>query len=150
MVVRMRARRRLRLVTAAATVPGERLWPQAALVTGALFAVLLLLHSPLLPLPYFWDEVGYYVPAARDLLLTGALVPHSTAPNSHPPLVLATLAAAWKLAGVHPVVTRITMLLWAALALSGLYQLARRIAHPEVAVATLGLTAIYPVFFSQS
>ena len=25
---------------------------------------------PLLRLPYFWDEAGYYIPAARDLLLT--------------------------------------------------------------------------------
>ena len=25
-------------------------------------------HAPLLQLPYFWDEAGYYVPAARDLL----------------------------------------------------------------------------------
>jgi len=33
-----------------------------------LFAVVLIaLHAPLLQLPYFWDEAGYYIPAARDL-----------------------------------------------------------------------------------
>ncbi len=31
----------------------------------------MLLHAPLLRLPYFWDEAGYYVPAARDLYLSG-------------------------------------------------------------------------------
>src|SRR6266851_5010790 len=49
--------------------------------TAALFvlfaAVLIGSHIPLLQLPYFWDEAGYYVPAARDLL-AGSLIPHST------------------------------------------------------------------------
>jgi len=49
---------------------------------------LVALHAPLLRLPYFWDEAGYYVPAARDLLLTGSPVPHSTVSNAHPPLLL--------------------------------------------------------------
>ena len=39
-----------------------------ALVFAAIFAVIFLLHAPLLRLPYFWDEAGYYVPAAHDLL----------------------------------------------------------------------------------
>ena len=57
-----------------------------------LLAVLLLAaHAPLLRLPYFWDEAGYYIPAARDLL-TGSLIPHSTPSNAHPPLVLAWIA----------------------------------------------------------
>jgi hypothetical protein len=41
---------------------------------GVIFAVVFLaefaLHSALLHLPYFWDEAGYYIPAARDLLLS--------------------------------------------------------------------------------
>ena len=69
------------------------------------------LHAPLLRLPYFWDEAGYYVPAARDLLLTGSLIPHSTVSNAHPPLLMAYLALWWKLAGFAPVVTRTAMLL---------------------------------------
>jgi len=60
-------------------------------VTPVLFAVILLviflLHVPLLRLPYFWDEAGYYVPAARDILLTASFIPHSTVSNAHPPLV---------------------------------------------------------------
>ena len=40
-----------------------------ALVFAVIFLAIFLLHIPLLSLPYFWDEAGYYVPAARDLLL---------------------------------------------------------------------------------
>ena len=114
------------------------------------FAALMALHAPLLRLPYFWDEAGYYVPAARDLLLTGSLIPHSTVSNAHPPLVMAYLALWWKVAGFAPMVTRTAMLLAASFALLGLFRLAQSVANSEVAVATTILTAIYPVFFSQS
>jgi hypothetical protein len=114
------------------------------------FAALLALHAPLLRLPYFWDEAGYYVPAARDLLLTGSLIPHSTVSNAHPPLVMAYLALWWKVAGFTPAVTRTAMLLSAAFALLGLFRLAQSVANIEVAVATTILTALYPVFFAQS
>ncbi len=108
------------------------------------------MHAPLLRLPYFWDEAGYYVSAARDLLLTGSLIPHSTVSNAHPPLVMAYLAVWWKLAGFAPVVTRTAMLLAASFALLGLFRLAETVANIEVAIATTILTAVYPVFFVQS
>ena len=108
------------------------------------------LHLPLLHLPYFWDEAGYYVPATRDLFLSGSLVPHSTPSNAHPPLVMACLALAWKIAGYAPEVTRAAMLLLAAFSLLGVFQLARRIANLEVAIASTICTALYPVFFAQS
>jgi len=111
---------------------------------------LLVLHAPLLRLPYFWDEAGYYVPAARDLLLHGALIPHSTLSNAHPPLVLAYLASAWKIFGYAPLVTRVTMLSVAAFSLVGLFRLAQRVANTEIATASIVCTALYPVFFSQS
>ena len=59
---------------------------------AVIFVFIFLLHAPELQLPYFWDEAGYYVPAARDLLLTGRLIPHTTVSNAHPPLVMAWLA----------------------------------------------------------
>jgi len=114
------------------------------------FAAIFLLHLPLLPLPYFWDEAGYYVPAARDLLLSGDLIPHSTPSNAHPPLVMAYLAGAWKLAGFSPLVTRTAMLMLGAFALLGVFRLARRVANEEVAIAATVCTALYPVFFAQS
>src|SRR6201981_994789 len=122
----------------------------SGVVFAAIFASIFLLHVPLLRLPYFWDEAGYYVPAARDLLLTGSVIPHSTPSNAHPPLVMAYLAAGWKLAGYSPSVTRTAMLLLAAFSLLGVFRLARRIANLETAVAATACTAFYPVFFAQS
>jgi hypothetical protein len=121
-----------------------------ALIFALFFAVLLALHAPLLHLPYFWDEAGYYVPAARDLLLTGTLIPHSTPSNAHPPLVMAYLALAWKVLGYTPAVTRTALLAVAAFSLLGVLRLAQRVANTEVAVASAICTALYPVFFAQS
>jgi hypothetical protein len=118
------------------------------------FAVILvfifLLHLPLLQSPYFWDEAGYYVPAARDLLLTGSLIPHTTVSNAHPPLVMAWLAAWWKVVGFAPLVTRTAMLVIAAFSLLGVFRLAERVANRKVAIASTVCTALYPVFFAQS
>jgi hypothetical protein len=104
----------------------------------------------LLRLPYFWDEAGYYIPAARDLLLSGSLVPQSTVSNAHPPLVLAWLALWWKVAGYAPVVTRTAMLVVAAFSLLGVFRLAQRVANTEIAIASTLCTTLYPVFFAQS
>lgn len=115
-----------------------------------IFAAILLLHLPFLGLPYFWDEAGYYIPAARDLFLTGSLIPHSTPSNAHPPLVMAYLAACWKVAGLSPFVTRTAMLLVAAFSQLGVFRLGKRVANPAVALAATACTALYPVFFAQS
>jgi hypothetical protein len=116
----------------------------------ALFAALVVAsHAPLLRLPYFWDEAGYYVPAARDLL-AGSLIPHSTPSNAHPPLVLAWLALWWRVLGESPLVTRSAMLLVAAFSLLGFFRLARTVSNAKVAATSTLLTAIYPVFFAQS
>jgi hypothetical protein len=129
-------------------------WLPLLRVTPVLYAVILicifLLHVPLLRLPYFWDEAGYYIPAARDILLTGSLIPHSTVSNAHPPLVMAWLALWWKLVGYAPVVTRTAMLVLAAFALLGVFRLAERVANSQIAIAATACTAVYPVFFAQS
>jgi hypothetical protein len=121
-----------------------------ALVFAVIFVFIFLLHLPLLQLPYFWDEAGYYVPAARDLLLTGSLIPHSTVSNAHPPLVMAWLALWWKVVGFAPLVTRTAMLALAAFSLLGVFRLAERVANTKVAIASTFCTALYPVFFAQS
>jgi hypothetical protein len=115
-----------------------------------LFTFLFVTHAPLLRLPYFWDEAGYFIPAARDLLLTGSLIPHTTLSNAHPPLVMLWLAFWWKFSAFTPAVTRTAMLMIAAFALSGLWRLARSVASEAVAIATVLCTALYPVFFTQS
>ncbi len=115
-----------------------------------LFLVLLLTHASMLLLPYFWDEAGFYVPAAHDLYAHGSLVPLSTMPTGHPPLTMAYLALAWKLLGYTPPVTRVAMLLVSAFALTGIFYLARRAVSPAAAVASVACVMLYPVFFAQS
>ena len=110
----------------------------------------MLLHAPLLRLPYFWDEAGYYIPAARDLFLAGTLIPQSTPSNAHPPLVMAWLALAWRVFGYSTLVTRTAMLAVSAFALLGLLRLSRVAANLPVAWATTALVALYPVYFTQS
>jgi hypothetical protein len=120
------------------------------LAFSLIFTCLFVSHAALLRLPYFWDEAGYFVPAARDLLLTGSPIPHSTLSNAHPPLVMLWLAFWWKYSAFTPAVTRTAMLLVAAFALTGVWRLARRVANEPVALATVACTALYSVFFTQS
>jgi 4-amino-4-deoxy-L-arabinose transferase-like glycosyltransferase len=129
--------------------PDSRRYPTPLLFT-LFFLALFALHAPLLRLPYLWDEAGYYIPAAHDLLLAGSLIPYSGPSNAHPPLVMAYLALAWRLLGFTPVVTRTAMLAIAAFALLGVFRLAQRVANTEVAIASAICTACYPVFFTQS
>jgi hypothetical protein len=137
--------------------PATALKPKPARAAGRailgfalIFAAILLLHARLLRLPYFWDEAGYFVPAARDLLLSGSLIPKTTLSNAHPPLVMLWLALWWKLCGYAPTMTRTAMLALAAFGLLGVYRLAERVAGRQVALASLVLTALYPVIFVQS
>jgi hypothetical protein len=124
--------------------------PHPAVVLAVIFVAIFLLHLPLLQLPYFWDEAGYYIPAARDLLLSGSLIPHTTVSNAHPPLVLAWIAIWWKCVGYAPVVTRSAMLMVAAFSLLGVFRLAERVSNLQVSIASTFCTALYPVFFVQS
>jgi fumarate reductase subunit D len=132
------------------TSAADAAWTQQFLLYALLFAGLMLLHAPLLRLPYFWDEAGYYIPVARDLYLTGSPIPQSTLSNAHPPLVMAWVALAWRLFGYSALVTRTAMLALAAFSLLGLFRLTRRAANLEIAVAVTALTAVYPVSFTQS
>src|SRR6202171_2290043 len=94
---------------------------QHLLLFALFFTALMLLHAPLLRLPYFWDEAGYYIPAARDLFLSGTLIPHSTPSNAHPPLVMAWLAMDWRVFGYFTLVTGTAMVAVSAFSLLGLF-----------------------------
>ena len=107
-------------------------------------------HWPLLRLPYFWDEAGYYIPAALDFLRTGWLIPHSTLTNAHPPLPSILLAGWWRVGGFVPIATRTLVCMISSAALLAVFGLARMLAGNLAAVAVTVLTAIYPVFFVQS
>jgi hypothetical protein len=124
--------------------------PHSGFIFAVIFVGVFLLHVPLLQLPYFWDEAGYYVPAARDLLLSGSLIPHTTVSNAHPPLVLAWIALWWKCFGYAPAVARSAMLVIAAFSLLGVFRLAESVANTKVAIGATVCTGLYPVFFAQS
>jgi hypothetical protein len=130
--------------------PASSVWTLQFLLFALFFVGLMLLHAPLLRLPYFWDEAGYYVPAARDLFLSGTFIPLSTPSNAHPPLVMVWLAMAWRVFGYSTPVTRIAMLALSAFSLLGLFRLSRIAANLSVAWATTVLVALYPVYFTQS
>lgn len=121
--------------------------PNAALVL-ILFVAVAVSHLSLLRLPYYWDEGGYYIPAALDFYHRYTLIPAFT--NAHPPLPNIVLGLLWHVFGLHIIVTRLVVSLAAAMGLLAVFRLANALAGAEVALATLLLTAIYPIWFAQS
>jgi hypothetical protein len=111
-------------------------------------------HLPLIGLPYFWDEVGFYIPAALDIFHGGAWIPHSVAPIVHPPGVEAYLAAAWSVAGYHFAATRAALLLLSAFGLLAAFllaiELSKGVMNAAPAFLAVGLLCCSPLFFAQS
>jgi 4-amino-4-deoxy-L-arabinose transferase-like glycosyltransferase len=121
------------------------------MVFPVIFAAVYIAHFSLLRLPYYWDEAGYYIPAAWDFFRTGSLIPFTTTSNAHPPLPSVYLALWWKLSGYYPEVTREAVLIVASFGLLAVWRLAQRVAGSgHVAFWTVVLTALYPVWFAQS
>jgi 4-amino-4-deoxy-L-arabinose transferase-like glycosyltransferase len=121
-----------------------------ALLYPLFVAAVYLAHLTLLRLPYFWDEGGYYIPAAWDFFRTGTLIPVTTASNAHPPLPSILLAGWWHLFGFSPIATRTLVCMVAAAALLAVFRIARTLLDTPAAAAVTLLTAIYPVWFAQS
>ncbi len=121
-------------------------------VFAVLAAAVFSSHAAYLRLPYFWDELGQFVPAALDIARDGAWIPRSTVPNSHPPAVMAYLAAVWTVFGYSVAATRAAMLVLA----SGLayttfllaIRLCRGTAGAPAFLAVLFLLAD-PLFYTQ-
>ncbi len=135
----------------------DRPWPSLLDRLGALplpvwflfsFAVVALSHLTLLHLPYFWDEGGYYVPAALDFYRTGTLIPVFT--NAHPPLPSVVLGSLWHLFGFHILVTRLTACAFAAAGLTAVFALGRKLLGAASGLTLAGLTGVYPIWFAQS
>jgi len=121
------------------------------MIFPVIFAALYASHFTLLRLPYYWDEAGYYIPAAWDFFRTGSLIPLTTLTNAHPPLPSIYLALWWKASGFYPEVTREAVLIVAALGLLAVGRLALRLTGSgPVAFWTVVLTGLYPVWFAQS
>jgi 4-amino-4-deoxy-L-arabinose transferase-like glycosyltransferase len=112
------------------------------------FIAVALSHLTLLRLPYFWDEGGYYIPAALDFYHHGWLVPHFT--NAHPPLPNVVLGTLWHLTGFHILATRLIVCAFAAAALLAVLRLTQSLLGPTAACAVTLLTAVYPIWYTQS
>jgi len=138
---------------AAAGGPARRVRPDTYLFFGALFALgVFAIHLPHLGLPFYWDEAGYFVPAARDLYLRGLWVPHAATPNVHPPGLMLYLAGVWSLFGYSIPATRGAMLLVSAAALLVVFLLAIQLCRglrgvPALWVALLMLCS--PLVYTQ-
>jgi 4-amino-4-deoxy-L-arabinose transferase-like glycosyltransferase len=127
----------------------NRLAAAPSLVLFALFFVAIALsHLTLLRLPYYWDEGGYYIPAALDFYHHGQLVPHFT--NAHPPLPNILLGTLWHVVGYHILATRLLICAFAAAALLAVFRLTQRLLDSDAAIAITLLTAVYPIWFAQS
>jgi hypothetical protein len=125
----------------------------------AVFAAFLAaIHRPYLKLPFHWDELGQFVPAALDLYRDGSWVAHSTLPNVHPPAVMALVALAWRVFGYstpeHSIlVARSTMLAVASLGALFSFLLAIRLARGTAgapAFASILFLLASPLFYTQS
>ena len=119
----------------------------------AFAAILLAMHWPLLMLPFHWDELGQFVPAALDLYRDGSFVPHSTLPNVHPPGVMLILAVVWKVFGFSILSSRVTMLATATIGVYLSFVLAIRLSRksPDApAIAAVVFLIAAPLFYTQS
>jgi Dolichyl-phosphate-mannose-protein mannosyltransferase len=110
-------------------------------------------HLAYLRLPYFWDELGQFVPAALDILRDNAWIPRSTTPNIHPPGVMAYLAGIWRVFGYSIAVTRSAMLMLAAFGVLFTFLLSLRLCEKLPGIPALFAVLLLlcdPLFYTQA
>ena len=122
------------------------------MIFPVIFAALYASHFTLLRLPYYWDEAGYYIPAAWDFFRTGSLIPITTLSNCHPPAAQHLPGSLVEGCPASSLKSRAkAVLMVASLALLAVWRLAMRVGGSAlVAFWTVALTAIYPIWFAQS
>jgi len=128
--------------------------PGSYLFFFAFIAVIVFLtHAPLYKLPFYWDELGQFVPASLDLFQMGDWIPVTTTPNIHPPAVMAYLAGFWRLSGYSVEATRAAMLLLASLGVFCTFLLAiilGRAASGFPAFSAMLFLCLSPLFVAQA
>lgn len=115
--------------------------------------LILAIHAPYLKLPFFWDELGQFVPASLDIFQLGAWIPKSTLPNVHPPGVMAYLALVWEIFGFSIPATRVAMLLAGSAGALFSFLLAIRLSRNAAgapAFAAILFLLATPMFYTQS
>lgn len=116
-------------------------------------ALIFALHLSFLRLPFHWDEMGQFVPAALDIYNDGAWIPRTTVPNVHPPGLMALLAGVWKTAGFSIAASRVTMLAIASCGTLFSFLLAIRLGRGAVGAPAFGAVLFLiasPMFMTQS
>ena len=140
-------------MVAAAGRSARRVRPDTYLFFFTVFALIVFAtHLPHLDLPFYWDEAGHFIPAARDLYLAGQWVPHSATPNVHPPGVMLYLAGAWRLFGYSIPATRAAMLLLTAAAILMVFLLAIQLCRGLKGVPAMWaalLVLLSPLVYTQ-
>jgi 4-amino-4-deoxy-L-arabinose transferase-like glycosyltransferase len=119
----------------------------------AFTTLILAIHLPYLKLPFFWDELGQFVPAALDIFHSYDWIPKTTLPNVHPPGVMAYLALVWKVFGYSIPATRVAMLLIASAGALFSFLLAIRLSRGTVgapAFAAVMFLLASPLFYTQA
>ncbi len=122
------------------------------LVFLAALATLFVLRGRVLWTPYFWDEIGFYVPNAVSMYrnnlypISDLTVPQST----NPPLQPLTLVIGWWVLGFSIAATRVVGFVVSAAAIACTYSLGREVFSPAVGVAAAALTLALPVVFGQT
>jgi hypothetical protein len=120
---------------------------------GVFACILLATHFRLLDLPYFWDELGQFIPQTYDMATKSLLVPESTSPNSHPPGLPLLIAGLWKITGISIPATRTFMLLLAAAFATASFLLAIELLRGSrgfPAFLSLAFLLACPVFYMQA
>jgi hypothetical protein len=120
-----------------------------ALIGAIVFAT----HLPLCKLPFYWDELGQFVPASLDLFQLGRWIPVTTIPNIHPPGLMAYLAVFWHITGYSIVATRLAMLILASLGGFFTFLLAIRLGRDATgfpAFTAILFLCLSPLFFAQA
>ena len=134
--------------------PLRRIRPGTYLFFFVSFALLVFLtHLPYFDLAFYWDELGYFIPAALDLFQGGRWVPHSTPAYPHPPGLMAYLAGVWRLFGYSIPATRAAMLLLASASVFGVFLLAIQLCRGSrgaPAFAATLLVLVSPLFYAQA
>jgi 4-amino-4-deoxy-L-arabinose transferase-like glycosyltransferase len=125
--------------------------PPAALVFAAALVALFVLRGRALSTPYFWDEIGYYVPNAVSMYRNRLYpIPTLTVPQSYPPLQPLTLVAGWWLLGFSIAATRVVGFVTTAAAVAATFELGRRSFSTAAGAWAAVLTLASPVFFGQA
>ena len=135
-------------------MPSQRPTYSVAMLWAAAFLVLAAMHIPYLSLPYYWDELGQFVPQTLDLYNEFRWIPVHTLPNVHPPGVEVLLALVWlAVRGPSILAARLLMLAIAAFGVVGSFLLAIRLSRRSAglpAFAALLLLLASPLYYTQS